>query len=124
MDNKKTVLAVDDDAVQLNIFKNLLSGRYDLRTVNSASNAINFMNSNQVDLVLLDIAMPNITGFDFLYDIRKIPSYMKVPIIIVSGKTGPDFLKEARKSSAFDVLSKPVEPNLLIDTIEKALAAK
>ena len=121
---KKIVLAIDDDALQLNIYKNLLTSRYDLRTVNSASNALNFLNNNQVDIILLDIQMPNITGFDFLYDIRKIPSYMKVPIIIISGKTGQEFLDQARKSSAFDVLSKPVEPDLLVGTIEKALSNK
>ena len=119
---KKIILAIDDDAVQLNIFKNILRANYDLRTAISASMGLNYLNANYVDIILLDIAMPNVTGFDFLYDIRKIPSYMKVPIIIVSGKTGHDFLIEAKKSSAFDVLSKPVEPDLLITTIEKALA--
>ena len=117
---KKSVLAIDDDATQLKLFRNILHPKYDIWTVNSATNAINFLNSNQVDVILLDIAMPNITGFDFLYDIRKIPSYMDVPIIIVSGKTGHDFFNEARASSAFDVLSKPVEPDLLIAAIEKA----
>jgi len=122
MGTKKRILAIDDNAVQLNVFKNILSEKYELSTENSATTGLKFLNSNEVDLILLDIAMPNITGFDFLYDIRKIPSYMIVPIIIVSGKTGPDFFNEAKKSSAFDVLSKPVEPELLINTIERALS--
>ena len=121
MEKKTSVLAIDDDAVQLRLFRNILHPTYDIWTVNSATNAINFLNANQVDVILLDIAMPNITGFDFLYDIRKIPSYMEVPIIIISGKTGNEFLTEARNSSAFDVLSKPVEPDLLIATIERAI---
>jgi CheY-like chemotaxis protein len=75
-----------------------------------------------VDLILLDIEMPNISGFEFLYDIRKIPSYISVPIIIVSGHTEEEFLNEARKSSAADVLTKPVNPNVLVSTIEKTLA--
>ena len=118
---KKSVLAIDDDATQLKVFRNILHPKYDIWTVNSASNALNFMNSNQVDVILLDISMPNITGFDFLDDIRKIPSYFVVPIIIVSGKSGQDFFAEARASSAFDVLSKPVEPDALIAVIERAL---
>ena len=65
--------------------------------------------------------MPNISGFDFLYDIRKIPSYMHVPIIIISGNTEKEFFKEARSSSAFDVLTKPVKKEVLISIIEKAL---
>ena len=122
MEKKISVLAIDDDAVQLRMFRNLLHPKYDVWTVNSASNAINFLNANQVDVILLDIAMPNITGFEFLYDIRKIPSYFKVPIIIISGKTGNEFLVEARNSSAFDVLNKPVEPDILISTIERAFS--
>ena len=124
MDNKKAVLAIDDDATQLKVFKNVLYPEYDIWTVNSAANAINFLNANQVDVILLDIAMPNITGFEFLADIRKIPSYFDVPIIIVSGKTGHDFYTEARNSSAFDVLSKPVEPDTLLSVIGKALTEK
>ena len=124
MDNKKSVLAIDDDATQLTVFKNVLHPEYDVWTVNSAANAINFLNANQVDVILLDIAMPNITGFEFLADIRKIPSYFDVPIIIVSGKTGQDFYTEARNSTAFDVLSKPVEPDTLLSVIEKALSEK
>ena len=124
MEEKKiSVLAIDDDAVQLKLYKNVLHPKFDLFTVNSASNAIYFLNSNEVNVILLDISMPNITGFDFLNDIRKVPSYYKVPIIVVSSKTGDDFINEAKKSTAFDVLSKPVEPDALIAAIEKAASS-
>ncbi|MCL2070524.1 MAG: response regulator [Treponema sp.] len=122
MEKRKSVLAIDDNVVQLNAFRNILSDKYEIFTVNSAANAINFMNANAVDCILLDIQMPYVSGFDFLYDIRKIPSYMITPIIIVSGVTGAEFFAEARKSSAFDVLSKPVEPEHLISTIDKAIS--
>ena len=68
--------------------------------------------------------MPNIDGFEFLNDIRNIPSYIAVPIIIVSGNAGEDFFNKARNSSASDVLSKPVDTDVLVEAIEKALAAK
>ena len=119
---KKIVLAIDDNTMQLDMFEKMLSSRYDVRTVNSASHAINFLNSDKADVILLDIEMPNISGFEFLGDIRTLPSYMAVPIIIVSGKTGQDFFEQARSSGAFDVLSKPVKTEALITVIEKALA--
>ena len=124
MAENRKILAIDDNAVQLNIFKTILTPKYSLYTANSASHALNFLNNNKIDAILLDIEMPNISGFDFLYDIRKIPSYTKVPIIIVSGKTGQDFFDQAKNSSAFDVLTKPVIPETLIQTIEKALVTK
>ena len=123
MEEKKVILAIDDDLTQLDIFQKILLPKYDVRVVKSASSAMSYLNSSEADLILLDINMPNISGFDFLYDIRKIPSYMKVPIIIVSGNTGQEFFKEARKSSAFDVLTKPVIPENIIEVIEKALTA-
>ena len=116
------VLAVDDNVQQLGEFKTILSQKYDLRTVKAASEAISFLNKNKVDVILLDIDMPNISGFEFLGDIRKIPSYFITPIIIVSGNKGQEFLNEAKNSSANDVLIKPVNPSVLIDTIEKAYA--
>ena len=124
MGNKKTILAIDDNKMQLDMFEKMLGGKFDLRFSNSASTALNFLNTEQADVILLDIEMPNISGFEFLYDIRKIPSYMGVPVIIVSGKTGQDFLSEARSSGAFDVLTKPVKTEELISTIERALSAK
>ncbi|MCL2186617.1 MAG: response regulator [Treponema sp.] len=113
------VLAVDDNIQQLSEFKTMLSQRYDLRAVKAASEAISFLNKNKVDVILLDIDMPNISGFEFLEDIRKIPSYFLTPIIIVSGNTGLDFHNQARNSSADAILTKPVNPAVLINTIDK-----
>ena len=121
MENKTIVLAIDDNLQQLKEFKLFLVPKYDLRTVKSASEAISFLNNNKSDVILLDIEMPNISGFEFLKDIKKIPSYFDVPIIIVSGNTGEEFFKKARDSSAVDVLSKPVVSEKLIKAIEKAL---
>jgi len=122
MVGKLVVLAVDDNLQQLSEFKTVLGQKYDLRTVKAASEAISFLNKNKIDVILLDIDMPNISGFEFLEDIRKIPSYFLTPIIIVSGNTGQKFLNEAKNSSANAVLIKPVDNDVLIDTIEKVHA--
>jgi len=118
---KRVILAVDDSPMQLEMFKKILSPLYELGLVKSACDALLFLNMNGADAVLLDIKMPNISGFDFLADIRRIPSYSKTPIIIVSGSTGKKFLARAKSSSAFEVLAKPVLPETLLGTIEKAL---
>ena len=123
MVDKKIVLAIDDNVQQLTEFKSMLVPQYDLRVVKSASEAIGFLNKNKSDVILLDIEMPNISGFEFLHDIRKIPSYLAVPIIIVSGNSGAEFYARARNSSAAAVLTKPVHQEKLIHTIEEALAS-
>ena len=122
MAGRNRVLAIDDNTVQLSSFRNILGNKYDIFTANSATNALKFMNESKVDIILLDIEMPNISGFEFLKDIRQIASYMKVPIIIVSGKTGQEFYAEARKSGVADVMAKPVIPEVLIDTIDRVIS--
>jgi len=121
MEKKKSVLVVDDEPMLLEVVKSMLESHYEVGLTDSASGALNFLNKNLVDCILLDITMPNINGFEFLKDIRKIPSYFDVPIIIVSGNTGKEFFNTAKNSSAFDVLTKPIKKDLLISTIEKAM---
>jgi chemosensory pili system protein ChpA (sensor histidine kinase/response regulator) len=122
--DKKIVLAIDDNVQQLNEFKSILVPKYDLRVVKAASEAISFLNKSQADIILLDIEMPNIDGFEFLGDIRRIPSYFHTPVIIISGNSGHEFLEKAKKSSAASVLGKPVRPDTLINLIEKNLTAE
>lgn len=124
MSDKKIVLAIDDNLQQLSEFKSVLTPKYDLRIVKSAAEAMAFLRKNFSDIILLDIEMPNVSGFEFLEDIRKIPSYLEIPIIIVSGNSSSDFFDKVKKSSAADVLIKPVRPEALIQTIEKAFADK
>jgi len=122
--DKKIVLAIDDDTIQLAVFKGILAQKYELRTATSASEAMNYIHNYTADVILLDIKMPNISGFEFLNDIHRIPSYMSVPIIIVSGSEGSDFFIKARESTAYAVLTKPVVPEDLVETIEKAISGK
>lgn len=123
MDDKKTILAIDDNIQQLKEYKVFLVPKYDLRVVKSASDARNFMKSNKSDIILLDIEMPETSGFEFLDEIKKMESYANVPVIIASGNTGPEFMEKAEKSAADGVLIKPVMSDSLIKTIEKALDA-
>ena len=121
METKRTVLAVDDNPVQLKLFKEMLVPRYDLRVVKAASEALNYLNTNKTDIILLDIEMPNISGFEFLSDVRKIPSYKTIPMIIVSGNNSQEFIIQAKSSGAEDVLIKPVTAESLVDSIERVL---
>ena len=118
MSEKKIVLAIDDNVQQLSEFKSILLPQYDLRVVKSASEAIAFLVRNSADVILLDIEMPNISGFEFYEDLKNIPTFANTPVIIISGNSGQEFLNKAKESGAADVLIKPVKPDNLISTIE------
>ena len=123
MPDNMIVLAIDDNVQQLNEFNSILTPKYDLRAAKSASDAISYLNKNKADVILLDIQMPHISGFEFLEDIKMVPSHSETPIIIVSGTVGNDFVEKALAAGAADVLKKPVSQDQLTEAIEKALAA-
>ena len=122
MSEKKIVLAIDDSIQQLDEFKSMLTPEYDLRVVKSATEAIKYLNKSTADIILLDIQMPNINGYEFLSDIRRIPSHGKTPVIIVSGTISEALSEKAMAIGAANILHKPVGRDQLIEAIEKVFA--
>ena len=122
MNEKKIILAVDDSLQQLIEFKSMLIPKYDLRVVKSAAEAASFLVKNSADVILLDIEMPNISGFEFLDDLKKIPGFLNTPVIIVSGNSGQDFINRAKDSNVYEILTKPVKPDVLVSLIDKAVS--
>jgi CheY-like chemotaxis protein len=120
MGDKTVVLAIDDNAAELKAIQSLLSEQYDVRIAKSVPDAMGILETVKIDAFLLDIEMPNISGFEFLHDIRKNPVYMNAPIIIVSGHAEPEFMETAKNSSADDIITKPVTAEMLIKAIKKA----
>ena len=119
---RKSILGIDDCATQLKIFEKLLNAEYDLSLVKSASEALKLLNLKVFNLILLDIEMPDISGFEFLHEIRKIPQYMSIPVIIVTIHSETELLAHAKKSSASGILVKPVKSEQLFNAIESAFS--
>ena len=126
MTDKKTILAVDDNVTELAMLNRYLRDHYDFRGAKSAVEALEIMNSaavHAIDMILLDIEMPDISGFEFLHTIRKNPQFMTTPVIFVSCHTEPDIMEHAKKSSAAEVLTKPVDPAVLLETIDRVFSS-
>ena len=121
---KKVILAIDDKQEDLNILESILVPQFTLRTARSASGALASLNSCKADLILLDVNLPNISGFEFLGDIRKIPSYMNIPVIVFNAKIENEPSGKANDPNIFDAMWKPIDRERLISTIGEALEAK
>ena len=121
MTEKKKILAIDDDPVFLRALAAYLTPSYDLQISKSAVEATAHINENLPDLILLDIEMPNISGFEFLHTIRKQPKFMTIPVIIISGHTETEFIIHAESSGASAVISKPVDKEKLLKKIAENL---
>ena len=110
----KSILIVDDDHINRGIFKRRLKQRgYDVYEENSGANALNFLNSHKVDLILLDLLMPDINGIEVLNKLRSSDTLKSIPVIIISGLDDPRSIVSCLRNGANDYLAKPVELSVL-----------
>ena len=83
-----TVLSVDDSQIVQISIKRILTGRYNLLFANQAAEALKIINRNSIDLMLLDLTMPDVDGLDFCKIVRKIPKFRDLPIVMVTARDG------------------------------------
>jgi len=122
--DKKNILAIDDDPMVLKVLMTFLIPSYELHFSKSAQEALDLMEKVLPDLILLDINMPGISGFDFLHTIKGMPKFMDIPVIIVSGHCETEFVIYAERCGASSVVAKPINKEKLFREIDKVLIDK
>lgn len=119
--DKKVILAIDDVSMNLIVIKSLLSEYFDIRAAKSAELALFILGSVEVDLILLDIEMPGMSGFDFINVVREIPNVKDIPIICVTSHAKPNVINKAINAGVKDYVIKPIEPLVLKEKVFAAL---
>jgi chemotaxis protein histidine kinase CheA/ActR/RegA family two-component response regulator len=76
----------------------------------------------KIDLIISDIEMPRLNGFELLEQVRAKPAFKNTPIIMATSRTGDRHIQEAKRLGATDYLGKPVQPQELINTVATLLA--
>jgi len=118
---KKKILVVDDEVTTCVLLEHFLSPQYEVFTTNSGIEALTWLESNLPDLIISDIQMPKMDGFDLLQDIR-LKGYTKhTPIIMLSGRTESKERIKCYKLGAQDYLTKPFNPEELEELVKKNL---
>jgi CheY-like chemotaxis protein len=120
-DNRKIVLAVDDMSMNLRTIKVNLEKFFDVRLAKSGELALSVLKSTRVDLILLDIEMPMMSGFEVLEFIKKLPDLKDIPVIFVTSHVSTELITKALKSGAIDYIMKPFEPDVLLRKVYAAL---
>jgi putative two-component system response regulator len=118
---KKIILVVDDMSLNLRSMKVILEKYYDVRLAKSGELALSILGSSRVDLILLDIEMPGMTGFETLDLIRLQPNAENVPVIFVTSHVSTELITKAMKHGAKDYIMKPFEPEILVRKVYAAL---
>lgn len=116
-----TVLAVDDVNLNLLMFKEALSGLVTLYTAKSGGNALKVLSLVKVDLLLLDLGMPDLDGFAFLEKMRQLPAYENTPVIIVSSNSKQEALDKTLDFGVVDYIVKPFHIAQLREKVIRAL---
>jgi diguanylate cyclase (GGDEF)-like protein len=105
-----TLLIVDDDAMNRDaLSRRLIRTGYKVLTAENGADALDMINSNRVDAVLLDVMMPGMSGIDTLRSLRQSRSVSDLPVIMVTAKDGSDDVVEALDLGANDYVTKPID---------------
>lgn len=121
MKTKKVVLAIDDVSLSLLTIKSVLSEDFNVRVAKSGAAALYILGAVKVDLILLDLEMPDMSGFEFICAVKKINDIKDIPIIIVTSHADEDNICEAFKHGAKDFIVKPINTKIMKEKIFKTL---
>lgn len=118
---KKIILIVDDDRLTLSTAQNLLGDKYKVVAVNSAKLAYKYLDRHVPDLILLDINMPEISGFDFMKTLQADVHWRKIPVIFLTADRSSETEVECFRMRACDFITKPFEPQIMLSRINSTL---
>jgi CheY-like chemotaxis protein len=118
---KKTALAVDDSAEYLLLVTKILVYRYTTLLAKSGADALRLLARKSVDVILLDVEMPGISGLELFNALKEHPVYRTVPVIFVTAHAHPDIAKRAIELGAYGYIVKPFKEQALLSKIQKAV---
>jgi two-component system, sensor histidine kinase and response regulator len=121
-DSKPIILIVDDEVDLLDVTASFLDMEgFSVLTAGGVKAALEILKTVKPDLIMSDITMPELTGFDLYESVRQTPSLLNVPFIFVSGHNDPDHIKTGKELGSDDYITKPFNPVMLVSTIKGKL---
>lgn len=122
MTEKPKILIVDDDKELRNLLAELLAPTFDPQVASSGAEALALTRASQPEAIITDVCMPDMSGIEFLETIRV--SNPDIPIIVLSGFPDVDSLIRAVRGQAFDFFEKPVDIEILGQTLMRAVKTR
>ena len=121
MGTKKIILIVDDDRMNLVTAQNLLTEEYKIVGVNSGKQAFKYLEKHTPDLILLDIFMPEIGGFDVMKQLQENEYWRKIPVIFLTADRKSETETECFRLGAYDFITKPFEPTVMLNRVRRTI---
>lgn len=118
----KTILAVDDQRDLLNNIRlTLEAAGYRVLTAADGMEALEVLQAEQVDLILADIAMPRLNGYQLFERVQKEPRWAGIPFIMLTARALDSDIRYGKQLGVDDYLTKPIEPEDLLAAVEGKL---
>ena len=119
---KRCVLVVDDDpSIRLLLVTYLRRQGYQMLEARNGREALTSMRAGSVDLVVLDLVMPEVSGLDVLRERAADPSLLRIPMIVVSASNTGKVLADVLDKRVSAVIAKPFDLDTLLTTVAKCL---
>jgi two-component system, cell cycle response regulator DivK len=119
---RRTLLIVEDTELDRELLVQTFEGMYDIRLANDGKSACDLAANEPVDLILMDIGLPGLSGLDAVRAIRA--SGSTVPIIAVSSRVMPGDRERALAAGCNDFMAKPIDDLALVDMVARLLAER
>ena len=114
----KHILIVDDVTTNLKCAAEVLKDTYDVTTAKSGKAALQILREIQPDLIMLDVNMPEMNGFEVMERIKEDPVTRDIPVIFLTAEADKENEVTGLKMGAMDFIKKPFEPDIMRSRIE------
>jgi len=124
MEDRKTILIVDDTETNIDILLEILDDEYDILVSLDGDSALEIVQEEKIDLILLDIMMPGMDGYEVCSVLKSLESTQDIPVVFITAKTDEDSIEKAYECGGIDYITKPFKPRELTARVKTQIKLK
>lgn len=125
MNNKRTVLIVDDTPANVSLLNNILKDKYRTKIATNGEKALRLACSDAApDLILLDIMMPEMDGYEVCEQLKANPQTADIPVVFLTAKVSEEDETRGLAMGAVDYITKPISPPIVLERVKNHLMLK
>jgi len=123
-ENKKGILIIDDEKSNIIALTHFLREDYSVFVTRDSRDALEMVEDHRPDIILLDIIMPEMDGYEVISALKKSKKANDIPVVFISGLVSPEAIKKGFSLGASDYITKPFEAAAVKNTVKKLLDQK